>query len=111
MSLGAINTSNGYEYELTFGGSSMRVKRDGRRPTTSGIVGNYENGYDTFTTFGGTSYRQKRKGRIPSVSFYPAYQTTKVVEDHYVIQSFGATVEAEIPSYDSQNEIDEEEEL
>ena len=111
MSLDGSNTSNGYEYELTFGGNTMRVKRDGRRPSTSGIVGNYENGYDTVTTFAGTSYRQKRKGRIPSVSFYPAYQTTKVVEDNYVIQSFGATVEAEIPSYDSQNEIDEEEEI
>ena len=111
MNLTAVNTSNGYEYELTFGDSNIRVKRDGRRPSTSGIVGNYENGYDTVTTFGGTSYRQKRKGRIPSVSFYPSNQTTSVVEDNYVIQTIGATVEAEIASYDSQSEIDEEEEL
>lgn len=109
MSLTVNSTDSGYDYTITFGGSSRRAKRDGRRPATSGIVGDYGNGYDTTTTFGGSTYRQKRKGRIPSVSFYPAYQTTKVVEDNYVIQSFGATVEAEIPSYDSQNEIDEEE--
>ena len=110
MSLTVNSTENGYDYTITFGSQSRRAKRDGRRPATSGIVGNYENGYDSTITFGGTTYRQKRKGRNPSVSFYPANQTTKVVEDNYVIESIGGVVEAQIDSYKSQNEIDEEEE-
>lgn len=108
MSLTAIQTTDGYEYVITLFGVTKRQKRDGRIPSTTGVVGDYGNGYDSSFTFGGSTVRQKRKGRNPSTSSSLIGVSTKIVNDSYVIQSIGDVVVASIETYKSQNEIDAE---
>ena len=109
MSLTVIQTSDGYEYLIVFGGQARRPKRDGRVPNTSAILGDFSNGYDNVITFGGQTYRQKRKGRIPSTS--PQFQgvSTGTVNDGYALDAIGGQVIAQIDDYVANNEIESEE--
>lgn len=109
MSLSVIQTSDGYEYLITFGGDKRRPKRDGRVPNTTAVVGDFSNGYDNVITFGGQTYRQKRKGRTPST--LPSMQgvSTGVVNDGYALDAIGGQVIAQIDDYVANNEIESEE--
>jgi hypothetical protein len=110
MSLTVVQSTDGYEYLIVFGGQARRPKRDGRVPNTSPFIGDFSNGYDNVITYGGQTYRQKRKGRTPSTS--PSMQGvyTGVVNDGYALDAIGGQVIAQIDDYTANNEISEEEE-
>lgn len=69
---------------------------------------NANGGFDYTVVFGGTVKKAKRDGRNPSTGAFAPNQTTGAVDDNITVENGFGGMQLNIPSYKSQNEIDEE---